>query len=190
LPTEAPAGVSRALLLGGLLLALAAHRPAAAAVCAWKPVLAPDHVRFPVQMDLHAAYAIYLFEEDGSVALKVSGRFPFAAFLSFTTSEAPAGLLTAALLDKDIAPDPGSETPFQSGNRVNAPARSYGIAVLPAGRAAVPNSLAMPAIPPGKASVAVALVMRIYLPEPSLDRLGGVPLPTITAGAPPLRRRP
>ena len=148
--------------------------------CPWQQVIHPNEIRFPINMDTHAAYAIYSFPADGTIALNVEGSFPYAAFLSFTTYNAK-GLLFDALLDKDIAANSGSVNPFQAGALVNAPNRSYRITVLPYGQTPSPNSISMPPLPTGSTSMTVVLVLRIYLPEPGLDRLGGVPLPTITA---------
>jgi hypothetical protein len=162
--------------------ALCQSAPTQATGCQWQKVLAPTVTKFPVQMDTHAAYAIYAFQSDGTFALNIEGRFPFAAYLSFTTYDG-SGLLFDALLDRDIVPTTGSTNPFLEGALVNAPERSYRIQVLPAGQPETPNSINMPPIPPGAISGPVTLVLRTYLPEPGYDRCGGVPLPTITAVA-------
>ena len=165
---------------------VASAQPAIAQVtpapCSWQETLEPNEIRFPVNMDTHAAYAIYVFRADGNVALNVTGSFPYAAFLSFTTYS-QNGLLFDALLDKDIAPDPGSVNPFQKGALVNAPNRSYRMMVLPYGKPAPQtiNSISMPPLPFGSTPVLTTLVLRVYLPAPHRDRKGGVPLPVITA---------
>lgn len=176
--------VSERLLAESMLVGISrpALMQASPGPCQWQETIAPDEIRFPVNMDTHAAYAIYVFRADGSVTLNVEGRFPYAAFLSYTTYS-ENGLLFDALLDKDIAPNSGSVNPFQKGALVNAPNRSYRIMVLPYGQAAPADikSISMPPLPTGATSVLTTLVLRVYLPEPGRNRLGGVPLPVITA---------
>jgi hypothetical protein len=159
---------------------LAAQAQATPTPCPWQQVIQPNEIRFPVNMDTHAAYAIYAFSADGSTALNVEGSFPYAAFLSFTTYDVK-GLLFDALLDKDIKANSGSVNPFQAGAAVNAPNRSYRITVLPYSQTTSPNSISLPPLPTGSTSMKVVLVLRVYLPEPGRDRMGGVPLPIITA---------
>jgi hypothetical protein len=151
--------------------------------CKWQIAMHPDWTRFPINMDTHAAYAMFIYPNDGSVALNIEGSFPYSAFLSFTSYNAK-GLLFDALLDKNIFPSSGSVNPFQNGALVNAPSRSYRALVLPDGLTAPVNvsTLSMPPLPSDSTNSATAvLVMRVYLPEPGRDRFGGVPLPVITA---------
>jgi hypothetical protein len=151
--------------------------------CQWQTIMHPDWTRFPVNMDTHAAYAMFIYRNDGSVALKLEGSFPYSAFLSFTSYNVK-GLLFDALLDKDITPAPNSVNPFQDTAVVNAANRSYQVFVLPNGQTAPANvnSLNMPPLSHNSRTPALAvLVMRIYLPEPDHNRLGGVDPPVITA---------
>ena len=148
--------------------------------CLWQAELAPDRVRSPVQMDIHAAYRIFAFQSDGTIGYRVSGEFPYAAFLSYTIYN--DALVYAALLDYEINADQGSINPFLPGELVNATNRSYTVTVLPDGTvpdASMANPIFMP--PPARHSdlVTVALVQRIYLPEPGEDRYGGFEAPTI-----------
>lgn len=151
--------------------------------CPWQETIAPNEIRFPINMDTHAAYAIYVFRADDRVGLNITGDFPYAAFLSFTTYS-ENGLLFDALLDKDIVPSSGSVNPFTDGALVNAPNRSYRTMVLPYGVASPSTnikSISMPPLPTGSTSMLTTLVLRTYLAEPGRNRLGGVPLPVITA---------
>lgn len=151
--------------------------------CKWQIIMHPDWTRFPINMDTHAGYAMFIYPNDGSVALNIEGTFPYSAFLSFTSYNSK-GLLFDALLDKDIIPSSGSVNPFKNGALVNASNRSYRALVLPDGLTAPANvsSLSMPPLPSDSTSPATTvLVMRVYLPEPGRDRMGGVPLPVITA---------
>ena len=156
-------------------------------LCKWQAEPHPDHVRSPVQMDIHAGYRIFAFHSDGTIGYRLSGEFPYAAFLSFTTYNGADGLLYNALLDYQIKPDPGSKNPFQAGELVNYPDRSYTVTVLPADTVPdVANPIFMPPLPPGSNLMTVVLVQRIYLAEPGVKpppgespRFGGVEAPTI-----------
>jgi hypothetical protein len=157
-----------------------APRIADANSCLWQAELAPDQVRSPVQMDIHAAYRIFALQSDGTIGYRVRGEFPYAAFLSYTIYNDV--LLYTALLDYEINPDQGSINPFLPGELVNAANRSYTVTVLPDGtvpNASMANPIFMP--PPARHSdlVTVVLVQRIYLPEPSEDRYGGFEAPII-----------
>jgi len=157
-----------------------AARIAGANSCEWTREVAPDRVRSPVQMDIHAAYRIFAFQSDGTIGYRVRGEFPYAAFLSYTIYN--HGRLYEALLDHEIYPDQGSSNPFVPGELVHAANRSYTVTVLPDGTvpdASMVNPIFMP--PPARHSdlVTVVLVQRIYLPEPGEKRYGGVDAPTI-----------
>lgn len=143
--------------------------------CDWPALLAPNTVRSPVQMDTHAAYAMYPFAvpEDATV-LRIQGEFPFAAFLAFAIYDANTGFLFDAITDYQITPDPGSVNPFLDGSLVAAEKRSYTVYLRPNGSAPLANSIEMPP------ASEVTLVMRVYLPEPGRDRFGGVEVPRIT----------
>lgn len=172
-----------AVFLCAAVLGLAPGAHAQTTNCQWSLELAPDAVRSPVQMDIHAGYRIFVFKSDGTVGYTLRGRFPFAAFLSFTIYNADGGLLHAALTDHQIEQDPGSINPFTADQYVNAPNRSYTITVLPDGAnpvSSMPNPIFLP--PPARGSnvVTAVLVQRIYLAEPQVnDRFGGVDAPTI-----------
>ncbi len=171
------------VFLCAALLAFAPGAHAQTTSCQWRLELAPDAVRSPVQMDIHAGYRIFPFKSDGTVGYTVRGRFPFAAFLSFTIYNADGGLLHAAVTDYQIEPDPGSINPFSADQLVNAPNRSYTITVLPDGTIPVPsmpNPIFLPPPSHGSNVVIAVLVERIYLAEPQVnDRFGGVDAPTI-----------
>ena len=164
------------------VLAFAPDTHAQTTNCQWRIELAPDAVRSPVQMDIHAGYRIFVFQSDGTVGYTLRGRFPFAAFLSFTIYN-PDGALHAALTDYQIEPDAGSINPFAADQLVNAPNRSYTITVLPDGTIPVPsmsNPIFLPPPPHGSNVLTAVLVQRVYLAEPQVnDRFGGVDAPTI-----------
>lgn len=147
--------------------------------CRWVEK-APDWVRSPIQMDIHAGYRIFVFYSDGTVGYRVRGEFPHAAFMSFTIYD--NALLYAALTDYEIEADPGSVNPFHSNEPVNAPNRAYTVTVLPhnARRDEIANPIFMPPLPHGSNPTALVLAQRIYLGEPQdQDRFGGVDAPTI-----------
>ena len=169
------AGVAPAQATSGI-----GPRRTAATVCEWKREVAPDSVRSPVQMDIHAGYRIFTFKSDGTIGYRIRSSFPFAAFLSFTIYDGP--LLHAALIDHAVEPEAGSTNPFRSNKLVHAPSRAYTITVLPAGAvsdASMPNLMFMPPLRRPSKAATVMLVQRIYLPEPLKDRYGDVPPPTI-----------
>jgi hypothetical protein len=171
------------LFLCAAVLAFAPRVRAQTTNCQWRLELAPDAVRSPVQMDIHAGYRIFVIKSDGTAGYTLHGRFPFAAFLSFTIYSAADGLLQAAVTDYQIEQDPGSINPFLEDQLVDAPNRSYTITVLPAGAIPVPsmpNPIFLPPPAHGSNMVTAVLVQRIYLPEPRVnDRFGGVDAPTI-----------
>lgn len=147
--------------------------------CRWVEK-APDWVRSPIQMDIHAGYRIFAFYSDGTIGYRVRGEFPYAAFMSFTIYD--NAFLYAALTDYEIEADPGSINPFHSNELINAPNRAYTVTVLP--HNARPDSMAnpifMPPLPNGSNPTSLVLVQRIYLGEPQdQDRFGGVDAPTI-----------
>ena len=147
--------------------------------CGWHEK-APDWVRSPVQMDIHAGYRIFAFQSDGTVGYRVRGEFPHAAFMSFTLYD--GALLYAALTDYQMDADPGSINPFHPNERVNAPNRSYTVTVLPHGTRpdSMANPIFMPPLPRGSKLTTLVLVQRVYLGEPKVeDRFGGVDAPTI-----------
>lgn len=169
------------VLLLGAAMFFASGAQAQTESCKWTLSVAPDTVRSPVQMDIHAAYRIFVFKSDGTVGYRVRGEYPFAAFLSFTTYN-HGGVLHAARLDFKIDADADSSNPFLAGAFVNAKDRSYTVTVLPDGVAAdsVPNPIFMAPLPHGVTEQNVVLVQRIYLPEPRVhDRFGGVEPPLI-----------
>lgn len=148
--------------------------------CQWVEK-APDWVRSPIQMDIHAGYRIFVFHSDGTIGYRIRGEFPYAAFMSFTIYD--NALVYQALTDYQIDADPASINPFHLDELVNAPNRSYTVSVLPDGTVpdtTLPNPIFMPPLPPGSSLMTVVLVQRIYLAEPHVkDRFGGVDAPTI-----------
>jgi len=147
--------------------------------CRWVEK-APDWVRSPIQMDIHAGYRIFVFYSDGTIGYRVRGEFPYAAFMSFTIYD--NAYLYAALTDYEIEADPGSINPFHSNELVNAPNRAYTVTVLPhnARRDSMANPIFMPPLPKGSNPTPLVLAQRIYLGEPQdQDRFGGVDAPTI-----------
>jgi hypothetical protein len=151
--------------------------------CRWSFSTAPNLVRSPIQMDIHAAYRMFVFESDGSAGYRVRGQFPFAAFMSFGVYNGANGLLHAAKTDYEIKQDQDAVNPFTEDALVDAPNRSYTITVLPDGATpddSMPNPIFLPPPPHGSNTVRAVLVHRIYLPEPGVDdRFGGVEEPVI-----------
>jgi hypothetical protein len=160
--------------------------------CRWTLLDEPDPavgVRVPSQLDMHAAYAFYLFElaaTQDRLALRFEGEFPFAAYMGYTIYDGSDGFLETALVDDQILPDPGSSNPFVAGTPVNAPRRSYTVVVRPHGTSAADhpefgNQMEMPAPTGGPSRRTLDQWLRTYGPNADRDRLGGVALPRITA---------
>lgn len=157
-----------------------AQAPADPVSCQWTRETAPERVRSPVQMDVHAAYRIFAFKSDGTVGYRVRTEFPYAAFLSYTIYD--KALVHAALIDHDIVPDAGSANPFVANALIHEADRRYTVTLLPEGAVAgesTPNPIFMPPLRRPSDVAIVVFVQRIYLPEPGRDRYGDIVAPTI-----------
>ncbi|MDP9142398.1 MAG: hypothetical protein M3O62_16620 [Pseudomonadota bacterium] len=130
--------------------------------------------------------------------IRVTGEFPHSRYMSFNIYS-PTFKPLGVLADVDIQPDEGSINPFVSGADRNAATRNFSIQLLPqyppeAGREAntlynylplsgisptiealLPNALLGIPLP---SNVAV-LIYRVYVPDTSMNRSGGVDLPDI-----------
>ena len=163
-----------------------------ASQCEWSVSEIPDPsvgVRFPSQLDIHAAYTLYFFRvpsETPNLAIKFNGEFPFAAYMGYAVYDSATGYLREAMVDHTIEPDPGSKNPFIVGNEVNTPNRSYTVVLRPNGsnpedNPQFSNQIELP-IPTGEPiRQGFDIWLRTYGPNEDKDRRGGVALPSITA---------
>ncbi len=157
-------------LVGGLPM-----RASAAAPCSW-PIettgTGASNVAYP---DTDATYWTMAYDSTLASAMRISGEFPAARFMSFTAYDADGGEATA-LIDADIVPDEGSTNPFTAAG-AGSSGGSYTLTVVGPGGMAGPNTLLLPT------SVGWVL-MRVYVADEGLDREGGVALPQVTLAGP------
>ena len=162
---------SRLWLTLSLLLLLLAPRSQAAPPlsCAW-PLettgVGATNVAYP---DTDATYWTMPFDSTTAAAMRISGRFPAARFMSFTAYDAEGGE-AVALIDEDVVPATGSNpfTPQGAGGSGG----TYTVTVVGPSGPPGANTLVLP--------TAVGWVLlRVYVPDEGLDRNGGVPLPQI-----------
>ncbi|MEO8605595.1 MAG: hypothetical protein ABI629_23705 [bacterium] len=156
------------LLMLGLLRA--APMDAAPAPCGW-PIettgTGASNIAYP---DTDATYWTMPFDSSTWSAVRITGQFPLARFMSFTAYDAQGGDATA-LLDADIAPDAGSSNPFTPAG-AGTSGGTYTITLLGPSGAAAPNTLLLP-------TQVGYVLLRVYVANEGLDRQGGVPLPQI-----------
>jgi hypothetical protein len=159
-----------AALLALAFLATPLHA-LAAAPCSW-PVettgTGASNVAYP---DTDATYWTMAFDSTVSSAMRISGQFPAARFMSFTAYDDKGGDATA-LIDADIVPDPGSSNPFTAAG-AGSSGGSYTVTVVGPDGTPGPNTLVLP-------TASGWVLLRVYVPDEGLDREGGVPLPQVT----------
>jgi len=115
------------------------------------------------------------------IRISVRGRFPHARYMSLVSYN---GLPMDALLDQDIAPDPGSTNPFVPHADRDAAKRAYRVALreqpAPADpQQRLPNTLYVGGGQLGTPAPVHYLYYRIYVPDKGTAPRGAVPLPEI-----------
>ncbi|MQY27465.1 hypothetical protein [Nocardia aurantia] len=159
-------GVTVAAVTGvGIGATAAAGEPAAppAGQCAWQGELSPrtiGQVNFALP-DTGAWYWIMPYEVRPGTTITLTGQFPRARYMSFNTydgrfSSFTTGGVASALPDYRIAPDPGTDNPWQHPGG----AGTYTVNVTTDPNA--PNALALS--PAGATSGRGYLIFREYLP--------------------------
>ena len=146
-------------------------------VCAWQAELSPrtlDEVNFALP-DSGAWYWILPYSVRPDLRITVSGRFPQARYMSFNTYDATFSSFSAdgvasSLPDYRIAPDPGSNNPWQRAGQ----AGTYTVDV--AAQRDLDRTDALPAARQGVNSGIGYLVYRVYLPA---DGMASVELPQV-----------
>ena len=130
--------------------------------------------------DEHATYEIMRYIHDPAVAIRVTGRFPFARYMSVQVY-ADDGTHYGAFGDAEIVPDEGSVNPFLPEVDDEAPNRSYTVWIVPEGSPMGGENtieVPMPDNDPETPDDRLSICVRVYLPDDHRDVLGGVDLPT------------
>lgn len=144
--------------------------------------------------DTNVKYWRYRFEVDGKklLYLKVSGEFPTARYMNFTSYDQRTQNGHATLSDFMINPDDGSinpyANPYANPDRETQGEKKYRFALLQKGKPVPPwangNTLQAPTPRDPEDTKAVEIWYRIYLPDLAQDATNAIPpvgLPTIEA---------
>lgn len=160
-------------IVPGRLPILAGGGGGGTARCAWPFIVDVDDQNLAYPDPFATYWAIPLdLAADESLVLK--GTYPSARFMAVTLYTASGDTL-AQLSDLDIAPDPGSANPFAVAAPPPESGRSWQVSIVPSGgHASGANVLELE---PGQRAGWV--LYRIYLGNPSDDRQGSAPLPTV-----------
>ncbi|MFN8469113.1 MAG: hypothetical protein U0X20_26380 [Caldilineaceae bacterium] len=195
----------RNVFLAAILCACAAlltTRPAAAQDlprCSWPLETSVDSLLNVAYPDTNAAYWTMPIDTSRWSSVIITGTFPSARFMSFTTYDAQ-GQAVEGLFDYQIVPDPGSTNPFVPGPTAADGNESYTIlvtrgdqAVAAAGeqRHAEDVKIYFPAVlkrgSPGIANTLSLssttlgwITYRIYVPDRGENLQGSIDLPGVT----------
>ena len=161
------------VFLAGLVIVLGAYSHAAAQalpVCSWPFESTGQGITNVATPDTNATYWIMPFDTKSWAAMVIKGQYPKARFFNFDTYTA-TGAAVDSVVDKDLAPDPGSTNPFAT----TADSKPQSYTVMISGNATgSANSVRV------GASRLAFVVYRVYAPNLGLDRTGGVGLPTVS----------
>ncbi len=142
--------------------------------------------------DYYSVYLSYTFDTSRhpNAALRISGDFPYARYMSFNVYATRSGTSLGALTDYQIWPQAGSVNPFVAGSDAQARNRRYVVSVVPANgdgqqaatAAPVPENL----LPYNADDLQVSpfpeklltVIIRYYLPT---AQSGGMTPPTVEA---------
>jgi hypothetical protein len=140
--------------------------------------LSRGNIAFP---DAYAAYWVRFLSASQTakrLGFKIRGRFAHARYESFVAYvHTDEGTAVEALLDRDMAPDPGSHNPFLPGTARDTAQRWYTLWWIPEGDRSPAPAQNVLTYRPGSAS---QLILRIYAPDDGQDMTGGVGLPAVT----------
>jgi hypothetical protein len=126
--------------------------------------------------DTATTYIPTAFRLPPGAKLVIRGQFPHMRHWNFNTYN-PKGEPQDSLSDVDIEPDAGSVNPFRPGVPRNAQQRDYTLYIVSGAPASprAPNTLYTNA----EAGQEVYLWMRNFVPDHSVDYVGGVALPKV-----------
>jgi hypothetical protein len=158
-------------------------------VCSWVNSASNQGMQYG-DIDLDASYYAVLIQpgSEAGVDLRIDGQYPAARYFSFMAYKG-AGPVLSALTDYEIAPVPGSQTPFTGIANIDtaiAPGVYYSVRVQfgPKPAQPAPNTLYIdPAQLGGHSSL---LIYRIYNPLAGIanPQTGGFALPSLTLETP------
>lgn len=141
--------------------------------CAWPFIVDVDdqNIAYP---DPNATYWAIPLELAANETLTLQGTYPSARFMAVTLYTATGDTL-AQLSDFEITPDPGSVNPYADAAPPPEAGRRWQVSIVPSGgQTSAPNVLELE---PGQ--TAGWILYRVYLGNPSGDRQGSAPLPTV-----------
>jgi hypothetical protein len=145
----------------------------------WEQFLGTDPSTLALP-DYYSNYFAYSFERKGDtqyVALRITGEFAYARYMSYNVYDAKDSSSYGALTDFQISPLPGNVNPFLPGSDAKATKRAYTVYVVPA---TDPPSMQKNLLPFDSAATKVlTTIIRYYVPEG--NEKGNVPLPEVQA---------
>jgi hypothetical protein len=134
--------------------------------------------------DSNASYWIAQYELPPGAKLVLRGRFPYCRYAAFALYRPdPLGSFTAtseAIVDHEIAPDPGSVNPFVPGNRRLGEKRDYTVYIVGEDAPARKQDRKPNTLYAGKQGL-LQMAYRVYLPDVNRDGSGDVGLPRYEA---------
>lgn len=152
----------------------------------WAGIVPYSAPFYPAQ---NATYWLYNIERDANgnlPAIRISGQYPHARYMSYNLYENATGYAASAVRDNNIQADEGSLNPFVAGTDRNVENRDYtlwyvsennqeSVAKLKSQYGdsnviVIPNSVEQPGI-----------ALRVYLPDSGQDLYGGVGFPSINS---------
>jgi hypothetical protein len=134
--------------------------------------------------DQNASYWIAQYELPVGATLVLHGRFPYCRYTAFALYRSdPLGSFTAtseAIVDHEIAPDPGSVNPFVPGNPRLGDKRDYTVYIVGEEAPARKEDRKPNTLYAGKQGM-LQMAYRVYLPDVNRDGSGDVGLPRYEA---------
>jgi hypothetical protein len=166
---------SRSALLMALAVPLCSSMPCNAQAsptvpCSWPVVVTGQGKTNAFNPDTNATYWLMPIDTTQWKQMIVTGEYPTARFFSFTTYFQRGGTVDY-IIDRNLAPDPGSTNPFQPGS-ISGP-HNYNL-TIDGNTTGSANHIHW-----GNTQIAY-VIYRIYVPDIGEDREGGVPFPAVT----------
>lgn len=132
-----------------------------------------------LNLDHYSYHHLYRVSNDDNLkktALRISGKFPYARFLSFNFGDISSMDMVGSLTDYEIVPEAGSQNPFHNGVSRETADREYAFWLLPEGsKIEKENGFYVP-----ETSNRFQMTIRVYGADRNQNTLGGE-LPKIEA---------